>query len=143
MDGRWALTGLAGRTRSPSTRQARPRCSHRESVVTTASRAVMVVKRSRYSTRRCVAAGWLRSDADRRAGQDNEEGRAPAGMHRLQIQNAANTQALQTVRALYPIQELRSLFLSFELGGEKKTKGAALTFVSTFQCLVLILLTVC
>lgn len=31
-------------------------------------------------------------------GQDNEEGRAEAGVHIVQVQNAANTETLQTVR---------------------------------------------
>ena len=66
-------------------------------------------------------------------GQDDEEDRASARMHCLQIQDAARYQALQAVR--FPRcphahhRYLRTLY-SFELGGEKKTKGAALQFVS-------------
>ncbi|EGE81864.1 hypothetical protein BDDG_04807 [Blastomyces dermatitidis ATCC 18188] len=53
--GRTASPRNAGSTpsiRSPSTRLERPRYSHRESVVTTVSRAVTVVKRSLFSGRR-------------------------------------------------------------------------------------------
>lgn len=50
----------------------------------------------------------------------------------MQIQNANGPQAMQAVRAVTPIYALRATdeLCSFELGGEKKTKGAALTFVS-------------
>ena len=66
-------------------------------------------------------------------GQDDEEDRASARMHCLQIQDAARHQALQAVRlpcrphTRCPCSRMSS---SFELGGEKKTKGAALQFVS-------------
>ena len=50
----------------------------------------------------------------------------------MQIQNAAITETLQAVRSSSSHNSsFHDLFLSsFELGGEKKTKGAALTFVS-------------
>ena len=66
-------------------------------------------------------------------GQDDEEDRASARMHCLQIQDAARYQALQAVRPHLRVR-VRGCCLrtssSFELGGEKKTKGAALQFVS-------------
>ena len=69
-------------------------------------------------------------------GQDNEESRAKTGMHSLQIQDATCIKTLQAVRVLcvfFPASGKRPhlifLWISFELGGEKKTKGAALTFV--------------
>ena len=52
-------------------------------------------------------------------------------MHGVQIQNAANTEAMQAVRSYLLFNTFHEAFLSsFELGGEKKTKGAALSFVS-------------
>ena len=65
-------------------------------------------------------------------GQDDEEDRASARMHCLQIQDAARYQALQAVRPHRLRARRRCLrtLSSFELGGEKKTKGAALQFVS-------------
>ena len=58
-------------------------------------------------------------------------------MHSLQIQDATCIEALQAVRIadLCIVSRLLT-FRSFELGGEKKTKGAALTFVCvSFFCL--------
>ena len=52
-------------------------------------------------------------------------------MHSVQIQNAAIVEAVQAVRG-FSFPSLRCIaesICSFELGGEKKTKGAALTFV--------------
>ena len=90
-------------TRSPNTRRARIHWRLRESVVTTASSPVMVVRPSPSSTRRCVSVQDLRpltlSHLDE-IGKDHEEGRAPARVHCLQIQDAALTQALQAVRAI-------------------------------------------
>ena len=57
-------------------------------------------------------------------------------MHSLQIQDATCIEALQAVRIadLCIVSRLLT-FRSFELGGEKKTKGAALTFVCvSFFC---------
>ena len=54
-------------------------------------------------------------------------------MHGLQVQDAARSQALQAVCCSACILLRRSCscrLCSFELGGEKKTKGAALQFVS-------------
>lgn len=54
-------------------------------------------------------------------------------MHRLQVQDADGHQALQAVRRR-PSRCARGptdCVCSFELGGEKKTKGAALQFVSS------------
>ncbi len=65
-------------------------------------------------------------------GEDNKEGSAAVGMHCLQIQNAATIEAMQTVRNFNTIAYIchpTLSFRSFELGGEKKTKGAALQFV--------------
>jgi len=51
-------------------------------------------------------------------------------MHSVQIQNAAIVEALQAVRGFsFPLCFIAESISSFELGGEKKTKGAALTFV--------------
>ena len=54
-------------------------------------------------------------------------------MHGLQIQDAARTKALQAVRRpclyIWVIPFVDCARYSFELGGEKKTKGAALQFV--------------
>jgi hypothetical protein len=63
----------------------------------------------------------------------------------MQIQNAAITETLQAVRNSSSSISFHDAFLSsFELGGEKKTKGAALTFVSFFPLVSLFLaLTVC
>ena len=73
-------------------------------------------------------------------GQDYEEGRAAVGMHSVQIQNAAITEALQAVRNSSLSNSFHDAFLSsFELGGEKKTKGAALTFVSPLPLVLLLL----
>ena len=55
-------------------------------------------------------------------------------MHGLQIQDAARYQALQAVRPPHRLRACRRCLRtlsSFELGGEKKTKGAALQFVSS------------
>jgi hypothetical protein len=53
-------------------------------------------------------------------------------MHCMQIQDANGPQTLQAVRLSFiPLLEAIADYTnSFELGGEKKTKGAALTFVS-------------
>lgn len=59
-------------------------------------------------------------------------------MHCLQVQDAAVPQALQAVRTVLLLPHLCTDFVcSFELGGEKKTKGAALTFVRPISSLVL------
>ena len=49
----------------------------------------------------------------------------------MQIQNATYSEALQAVRllSLFIAEIATDAIHSFELGGEKKTKGAALTFV--------------
>jgi hypothetical protein len=114
----------------------------------TGSSQDMVVRLSLFSTRRCVPVL-----ADSRTlsphlviGQDNKEGCATVGMHRMQIQNAAITETLQAVRNFFSSISFHDTFLSsFELGGEKKTKGAALTFVSHLPLVFLLLasLTVC
>ena len=55
-------------------------------------------------------------------------------MQCVQIQDAASIEALQAVCCI-PICHLYCSFIhhsSFELGGEKKTKGAALQFVRGF-----------
>jgi hypothetical protein len=59
-------------------------------------------------------------------------------VHCLQVQDATLAQALQAVRnppAFDVKTSLKVLVYSFELGGEKKTKGAALTFVSVIIAL--------
>lgn len=69
------------------------------------------------------------------AGQDHEEGRLAVGVHFVQIQNAADSQALQAVRSQsFTGMAAHLQTASFELGGEKKTKGAALTFVRSTPC---------
>lgn len=70
-------------------------------------------------------------------GQDYQEGRLTVRMHRVQIQNATTFEALQAVRSFNVIRfslhvVLHFCVISFELGGDKKTKGAALTFVSGY-----------
>lgn len=72
-----------------------------------------------------------------RLGQDDEEGRSPARVHRLQVQDAAFPQALQAVRLFASCSPLANVDTrrSFELGGEKKTKGAALQFVRALLCM--------
>jgi len=51
-------------------------------------------------------------------------------MHSVQIQNATIVEALQAVRVFsFLLCSIAESISSFELGGEKKTKGAALTFV--------------
>jgi len=73
-------------------------------------------------------------------GQDYEEGCPAVGMHSMQIQNAAITETLQAVRSSSLSSSFHDAFLSsFELGGEKKTKGAALTFVSSLPLFFLLL----
>jgi hypothetical protein len=58
----------------------------------------------------------------------------------MQIQNAAITETLQTVRGSSSSNPFHDGFLSsFELGGEKKTKGAALTFVCHLPLVFLLL----
>ena len=126
---------LSGPTRLPNTRRARTRCLRRESVVTTVSSRVTVVRPSPSSTRRCVSVQYsepLTLNHRDEIGKDHEEGRAPARVHCLQIQDAALTQALQAVRCSSGVRSsmFSSELCSFELGGEKKTKGAALQFVS-------------
>merc|ERR1712059_191622 len=69
-------------TRSRNTRPERPPYSRKESVDTTASNPVMVVKRSPFSTRR----------------QDNQEGRVEIGMHSLQDKGTISVEAMQTLR---------------------------------------------
>lgn len=60
-------------------------------------------------------------------------------MHSVQIQNAAITETLQAVRSSASSNSFHDTFLpSFELGGEKKTKGAALTFVSPLPLVFLL-----
>ena len=77
---------------------------------------------------KCLTILW------RELGKDHEEGRAEIGMHGMQVQDAAVSEALQAVR---PILHLHPCIIhtdhdrSFELGGEKKTKGAALQFMRT------------
>ena len=93
-----------------------------------------MVRLSPSSTRRCVAIhglGLLTLNHRDEIGKDHEEGRAPARVHCLQIQDAALTQALQAVRCSSSVRAsmFSSELCSFELGGEKKTKGAALQFV--------------
>jgi len=54
-------------------------------------------------------------------------------MHGVQVQGPAVSQAMQAVRPLItPVTLFLGLthLFSFELGGEKKTKGAAIQFVS-------------
>jgi hypothetical protein len=80
----------------------------------------------------------------RHIGKDNKEGRAAIGVHGVQVQDAAFIEALQTVcyvlfTCMYKADDR---FSSFELGGEKKTKGAALQFVCYFPFLSLFELTV-
>lgn len=62
-------------------------------------------------------------------------------MHGLQVQDATGHQALQAVCQLekFTVEaaHLTILFCSFELGGEKKTKGAALQFVRVFASFLL------
>ena len=66
-------------------------------------------------------------------GKDNEESRVAAGVQCVQVQNAAYPETLQTVRAVILLGSAHTdRSFSFELGGEKKTKGAALTFVRPF-----------
>jgi hypothetical protein len=43
----------------------------------------------------------------------------------------------QCVHYLFPYSVIMSICHSFELGGEKKTKGAALTFVSVLSLLAM------
>ena len=63
-------------------------------------------------------------------GKDNEESCVEAGVQCVQVQNAAYPETLQTVRAAILLGSTHTdRSFSFELGGEKKTKGAALTFV--------------
>ena len=57
----------------------------------------------------------------------------------MQIQNATITKTLQAVRnSSLSISFLDEFLSSFELGGEKKTKGAALTFVSPLPLVFLL-----
>lgn len=73
-------------------------------------------------------------------GQDYEESCAAVRMHSMQIQNATITETLQAVRNSFSSNPFHDAFLSsFELGGEKKTKGAALTFVSHLPLVFLLL----
>ena len=53
----------------------------------------------------------------------------------MQIQNSTYSEALQSVRlfSLFISDIATDAIHSFELGGEKKTKGAALTFVRLFS----------
>jgi hypothetical protein len=72
-------------------------------------------------------------------GQDDEEGRAAVRVHAVQVQNAVGPETVQTVRfhpsnSLFVVEYSRLSVHSFELGGEKKTKGAALNFVRFSSC---------
>ena len=92
-----------------------------------------MVRLSLFSTRRCVPYWQIRRTLSFHLviGQDYEKGCAAVRMHSMQIQNAAITEAMQAVRSSSSSNSFHDAFLSsFELGGEKKTKGAALTFVS-------------
>jgi hypothetical protein len=71
-------------------------------------------------------------------GKDDQEGRTALGMHCVQVQDADVAQALQAVRAPRSLSGVcAELVTSFELGGEKKTKGAALSFVRVYICSIL------
>lgn len=142
-----ALTCLyAAPIRSPSTRRARTPSSPRESAVTTESNQVMVVRRSPSSTRRSARSEYrphnMALTVLKSVGQDHQEGRPAPGVHCLQIQDADLFEALQAVRVFpfFPARCFSQMLSSFELGGEKKTKGAALTFVSTLSSFSSVLL---
>ena len=107
----------------------------------TGSNRDMVVRLSLFSTRRCVPIFSVTANSRTLSiGQDNKEGCAAVGMYSMQIQNAAITETLQAVRNSSSSISFHDAFLSsFELGGEKKTKGAALTFVSLLPLVFLLL----
>lgn len=71
------------------------------------------------------------NNARRHIGKDDKEGRAAIGVHGVQVQDATCIEALQAVCSCLIRYRYRpdAFFSSFELGGEKKTKGAALQFV--------------
>lgn len=54
-------------------------------------------------------------------------------MHSMQVQGSVVSEAMQAVRPaqLAPLFSCLTHLFSFELGGEKKTKGAAIQFVSS------------
>jgi len=63
-------------------------------------------------------------------------------MYSVQIQNAAIFKTLQAVRGFAcSLHTVPNPSCSFELGGEKKTKGAALTFVRHFSHIHLAIIT--
>lgn len=100
-------------TRSPSTRRARPPSSHRESAVTTGSRCALDAIRtvlllvseltccSRMLLPRRHTVRIRRTDKASlpQEGKDDKEGRHPPGMHGMQVQGAAHSQAHQALRA--------------------------------------------
>lgn len=63
-------------------------------------------------------------------------------MYSLQVQGTDDTEEVQAVRILHGFYLVWNLMnISFELGGEKKTKGAALTFVGFSPLLTVYILT--
>jgi hypothetical protein len=92
-------------TRSPSTRLERLPFSHRESVVTIESSPVTEVRPSLSSTRRvrhspcfCFCPARERI-SDNQNSQDHQEGCPAVGVHRVQDQGSAGSEALQALRA--------------------------------------------
>jgi len=107
----------------------------------TASNPVTVVRPNPSSTRRSVSSTPIRSSSFSPLthglgvlGKDNEEGRAETGMYFVQVQAPDHIEAMQAVCPPSLVWNGKLIFLthSFELGGDKKTKGAALTFVCPF-----------
>jgi hypothetical protein len=99
-------------TRSPSTRLERLRFSPRESVVTTESSPVTEVRPSLSSTRRvrhpCFCPGRERI-SDNQNSQDHQEGCPAVGVHRVQDQGSAGSEALQALRAWVRYLRTRSV----------------------------------
>ena len=123
-------------TRSRNTRRARTHSTPRESAVTIVSSRVMVVKLSPSSTRRCVClcCPYCSLSLKPTIHRPRPQRRLCCGWNarcassRLSwLSSDASSTPRLTILTLS--SGLTRLF-SFELGGEKKTKGAAIQFVS-------------
>jgi hypothetical protein len=129
---------LLDRTRSHNTRRARTRRPLRASAVTTASSPDTVVRRSQSSTRRCVfiVSAHIFISNHTCVYRPRRQRRLYCVSSALYASTrcsspssvASSTSCLHCLLQLFYL----TIFLSFELGGEKKTKGAALTFVRPF-----------
>jgi hypothetical protein len=113
-----------------STRQERLRCLPRESVVMIASSPVTEVKPSPSSTRYdCCTPLFSSVLTQRTEGEDHQEGRSPSRVHTVQDQGTGMLHLCGNHgTSTNDFQLALKRCKHFELGGDKKTKGAALVF---------------